>query len=289
MNTSTWKKNLTIGVILLFIGVAVAPSINSTAVKTSNDNNPVEVTSQACGIKGFGNTTVKLTKEQYQNLEQYLVDFRARLNQTSTREKAVPLFKDAVVELNKYGLLPKGMSIEQAQKLVIGRSQNKNLINSIRKIQCGSSYLDNENYICLIVGQTSNTKFQTFSTSCLEKIDEILNYFFGLGIPYPLIAILFIINVLNPFSFIQRIGMGCHVPDVSGYYNAHGWIYTNGVLGIKKWNGTISGTLNQDDIQGILNYYSSAVGGFTGLKIINIFNNGYFYLGTALKIKISVS
>jgi hypothetical protein len=72
------KKCLAVGIILLFIGVAVAPSINSTVVKASNDNDLIEVTSQACGIQGFGNTTVKLTKEQYQNLEQYLVDFRAR-------------------------------------------------------------------------------------------------------------------------------------------------------------------------------------------------------------------
>ncbi len=109
------KKFLAMGVILLFIGVAVAPSINSSAVKPSDDL--VEVTSQACGIQGFANTTVKLTKQQYQDLEQYLVEFRARLNQTSTREEAVPIFKDAVVELNKYGLLPKGMSVEKAQHL----------------------------------------------------------------------------------------------------------------------------------------------------------------------------
>jgi len=83
------KKILIVGVILLFLGVAVAPSINFTAVKASNDNDLVEVTTQACGIKGYGNSTVKLTREQYQNMEEKLVEFRARLNQTSTREEAV--------------------------------------------------------------------------------------------------------------------------------------------------------------------------------------------------------
>jgi hypothetical protein len=125
------KKLFAVGVIFLFIGVAVAPSINSTVVKASNDNALVEVTSQACGIPGFGNTTVKLTKEQYHDLEQYLVDFRARLNQTTTREEAIPLFKDAVVELNKYGLLPKGMSIEQAKKLISGPQLLSNQIEHI--------------------------------------------------------------------------------------------------------------------------------------------------------------
>ncbi len=84
------KKILAVGVILFFIGVAVAPSINQSVVKASQDDDLVEVTTQACGIKGYGDTTVKLTREQYQNLEQYLVEFRARLNQTTTREEAVP-------------------------------------------------------------------------------------------------------------------------------------------------------------------------------------------------------
>jgi len=126
MVKETWiMKGLVVIVIFLFIGVAVAPSINQNIVKASNDDDLVEVTSQACGIKGYEDTTVKLTREQYQNLEQYFVEFRARLNQTSTREEAVPLFKDAVVELDKYGLLPKGMSVEQFQRIITGLFQDK--------------------------------------------------------------------------------------------------------------------------------------------------------------------
>jgi site-specific recombinase XerD len=102
------KKIFAVSIILLFIGVAVAPSINQSVVKASTDDDLVEVTTQACGIKGYRDTTVKLTREQYQDLEQYLVEFRARLNQTSTREEAVPIFKEAVVELDKYGCCRRG-------------------------------------------------------------------------------------------------------------------------------------------------------------------------------------
>ncbi len=76
MNNILWKKSFTIGLSILFIGVAVAPSINQNVVTASQDDDLVEVTTQACGIKGYGNTTVKLTREQYQNLDQYLVAFR---------------------------------------------------------------------------------------------------------------------------------------------------------------------------------------------------------------------
>jgi len=118
------KKILAVGVILLFIGVTIAPNINHSIVKASQDDDLIEVTTQACGIQGYGDTTVKLTREQYQNLEEYLVEFRAKLNQTTTREEAVPIFKDAVVELDKYGLLPKGMSVERAQRLVSSETLN---------------------------------------------------------------------------------------------------------------------------------------------------------------------
>ena len=148
------RKCLAVGIILLFIGVAVAPSINSSVVKTSDDL--VEVTSQACGIQGFGNTTVKLTKEQYQNLEQYLVDFRARLNQTTTREEAVPIFKDVIVELNKFGLLPKGMSVEQAQKLVIGPQLSLRKMNNLRELLKNNRNDNATNYFCTVTATTTS-------------------------------------------------------------------------------------------------------------------------------------
>ena len=156
------RKCLAIGIILLFISVVVAPSINLSAVKASDDDDLVEVTTQACGIKGYGNTTVKLTKEQYQNLEQYLVDFREWLNQTSTRGEAVPIFKEAVVELDKYGLLPKGLYVEHAQRLVTERYQNPLAMSqftaSLRKYQLGN----NSNFFCLITGETSITRLHSF-------------------------------------------------------------------------------------------------------------------------------
>jgi len=61
------RKWLAIGIILLFVGVTIAPAINFNTVKASTDDDLVEVTTQASGFKGFGNTTVKLTREQYQD------------------------------------------------------------------------------------------------------------------------------------------------------------------------------------------------------------------------------
>ncbi|HVQ00646.1 MAG TPA: hypothetical protein VMT57_03945 [Candidatus Thermoplasmatota archaeon] len=150
------KKYQVVAVILLFIGVAIAPSVNSSVVKTSADNDLVEVTSQACGVQGFGNTMVKLTKQQYEDLEQYLVEFRARLNQTTSREEAVPIFKEAVVELNKYGLLPKGMSVEKAQKLVIGRPFSSSKLNNLRELLKNNRNDNATNYFCSVTATTTS-------------------------------------------------------------------------------------------------------------------------------------
>jgi hypothetical protein len=147
----TWvKRGFIVSVIILFIGITVAPSINFSVVKASTDDDLVEVTTQAYGIKGYGNTTVKLTREQYNNLEEYLVEFRARLNQTSTREEAIPIFKDAVVELDKYGLLPRGMSVERVMRLITKS-------NDQRLKGLDSLGLDPDaNYFCLVSGLTTS-------------------------------------------------------------------------------------------------------------------------------------
>jgi len=150
------RKWLAIGIILLFLGVAIAPTINFNTVKASTDDDLVEVTTQACGIQGYGNTTVKLTREQYQDLEEYLVEFRARLNQTSTREEAVPIFKDVVVELDKYGLFPRGMSVENESRfltLVNQRFNNLEKLNIFSKVSEASYGF--YNVFCYVIVRTT--------------------------------------------------------------------------------------------------------------------------------------
>jgi len=279
----TWvKKGFVVSVIFLFIGVAVAPSITFNVVKASNDNDLVEVTTQACGIKGFGNTTVKLTKQQYQNLEQYLVDFRAKLNQTTTREEAVPIFKDAVVELNKYGLLPKGMSVEQAQRLVVGVEQDKKIMTLFGKIK--PNYLNNLrfNLFCLITGETDNTLFQTVSRAFINICPPFR--FFGF-IPS-------IIKIFFPFSLFDVIGLGGS-SYVSGIHPANGWVNTIGLTGSKNWNGSFYGGITNFFVSEPFSFltslilYDTGVIGFTGFHYYtNLFSGHASYIGSALFVRI---
>ena len=61
------KKILAIGVILLIHRCRSRTKHQPEYCQSIQDDDLVEVTTQACGIKGYGNTTVKLTREQYQN------------------------------------------------------------------------------------------------------------------------------------------------------------------------------------------------------------------------------
>jgi len=109
------KKGLVVAVIILFIGLAFAPSINANISKTSIDSELVEITVEVSGIDGVKPHTVSLTKEDADEVEKD--DIERRLDNVETREETVEIFNEAVVELDKYGLLG-GLSVKQVQRLV---------------------------------------------------------------------------------------------------------------------------------------------------------------------------
>jgi len=98
------KKLLAVGVIVLFLGLAIAPSINANVSKTSVDSELVEITTEICGLNG-GKQTVSLSKEDAEEVEKLIDDIERRLDNVETREETVEIFNEAVVKLDKYGLL----------------------------------------------------------------------------------------------------------------------------------------------------------------------------------------
>jgi hypothetical protein len=272
----TWvKKGLVVSVTLLFIGVAIAPSINFNIVKASNDNDLVEVTSQACGIQGFGDTTVKLTKEQYQNLEQYLVEFRERLNQTSTREEAVPIFKEAVVELNKYGLLPRGMRVDQAQHLVTSWYQGLKMIQRIGAVFKKKTSDNFTNSFCLLSGFSNNTQIFSLLLNCWVLLCDPIKDFI-LHLPFLdqmrcLLAWYFLALGIIAFDYLRPVMLWSTIYIMGG----GGFLLTLGLNGMKKLEG-------YQDVNG-------KITGFTGIKILLNLKIPLedFYIGSALKVQMS--
>ena len=152
-------------VVLLFIGVAFVPSINFNVAKASDAKELIEVTSQACGINGFGNTTVKPTKQQYAELEQLFNTIKTQLSVVETRDEAKEVLNEAIIELNNYGLLPEGITVDQAQKLVTGNFQNTNLEPSLNRLitKHQGEFDEYENYFCFVVANVSNVLYQNLA------------------------------------------------------------------------------------------------------------------------------
>jgi len=302
---------LAVGIILLFIGITVAPTINFNTVKASQEEDLVEVSTQACGITGYKDSTVKLTREQYNDLEEYLVEFRARLNQTSTREEAIPIFKDAVVELDKYGLLPKGMSVERAFRLLTK-------INDQRLKVLDSLKLDPDtNYFCLISGLTTVTSslgplnvltqrsldyllrhqdIAEFLENLYGNLLESSNHLILLGLlVFGSIILSFnflfggVLTTFLPFGLLSLLTFGRINYDMIGNYEIYpssGWVSSIGVNGVKKYEGSeLWGEATNVSFH-IMIYSENYPGviGFTGLKL-NTKENTFFF-GSALKVKL---
>jgi hypothetical protein len=283
------KKLLAIGIIFLFIGVAVAPSINTIVVKASNDNDLVAVTSQACGIRGFGNTTVRFTRQQYENLEKYFVDYRARLNQTSSREEVISIFKDAICELNKYGLLPKGMNIQQAQRIVTPGIKESRLLNRIASLNSS----DVSGFFCLVSGRASRVYITNIIT---PGISSIVHFILSHISPYTGTPGLWAAEGIITFLFVQRNHfsspgifslMAFGGTSQGSYFPSTGWIFSSGLLRKQNYSGDFYGYIPyRTFIGGGIFYYEAALFtglfGFTGLKIFD--GDTSTFIGTALRV-----
>lgn len=120
-----------VAAVLFFIGIALSPGLTRCIVSASSEQDSIEVTVEGCGIKGYRPYTVSLTKPQYEMLTRYLDGLMERLNETRSHNDAVLVFHEAVAELNNYGLLPRGMSVSQAQMLVRGQSQHSKTFSEV--------------------------------------------------------------------------------------------------------------------------------------------------------------
>jgi len=293
------KKTLAVAVILLFLGVAFVPSINANVSKVTLEDELVEFTIEICGIPEKKNT-VKLTREQADEVEALFNSIKERLDKVETREETVEIFNEAVVELDKYGLLG-GLSVRQAKQIVTENYENHKLMRLLKTIyqKYKGTIDENKNLLCFIVGATNGTNFDSQLELFFARILVLLGcfgpIFFNSRFPLYTIFILeyFLLdffNSFNPMAVASRInlggewGGGWH-PEFVDFY-AHGWIVTTGLLGTQRYEGMMQGGLplygSGTISNGYIYRFFPGVLGFTGLHIYNPIQAKHFYLGSAL-------
>jgi hypothetical protein len=304
-DTQITKKSVTLGIIFLVIIGTIVPSIPHCVIKATDTNEGIEVTTQIFGVKASKDTIVQLTKEQYQDLKRYLVNFRAQLNQTTTQEDMATLFRKAIYEFDTYGLLSIGMSSEQISNLINLKPQDSKITTKVQGITGKTQLLNQTNALCLIAGETTmNTRFFGFLEMGASALCWIL-YFLSLISHHNGNNPVLLNNTLNLTQFIRNIiykinaarviGTGIitfgdshpsMIPPPYRYDPAQGWITTIGVLGKKSWNGTFFGRLlwmtpfNSESYM----FYPGALG-FVGIKL-NLRDGTFFFLGSSLLVNV---
>ncbi len=306
------KKLLAVGVIVLFLGLAIAPSINANVSKASIDSELVEITTEVCGLNG-GKHAVSLSKEDAEEVEQLIDDIERRLDEVETREETVEIFNEAVVELDKYGLLG-GLSVEQAQKLVTGGYQNERVMKLLERLYTRNQDDDSSNYFCLVAGETNNTivmgnflicwsiilfSFPYIAYICSNLFPDLYEALILSGLLVLLYGALILSGLLpfglsfySPLALRNFIFLGVYGENCT--YPAQGWIHTIGLKGIKKFDGKFLGKIHNLPVFQLLFKLAESeaeplvgVSSFSGIKINKgIDDELFFYIGFALWVKI---
>jgi hypothetical protein len=267
-------KGGAVAAILFCIGVGIGPGLTSGIVSASSEKDSVEVTIEVCGIKGYNPYTVCLTKPQYEMLIGYLDGLMDRLNGTRSQDDMVLLFHEAVAEINCYGLLPRGMSVSQAQLLVGGPVQLSKMFSETEKsfVTRGSekslkdTYPDLKNSFCALYAVA--TKIPGFYPSPVI-------------IPFGLLLVLGLFPALIVSVFGQEevatqlaeLGLFLWMLNPLRWFNFvvfEGYDIEFHSLGLK---GLVHETLNE----------SGAFWGYTGLMLSPL-DEKTFFLGFAVRI-----
>jgi hypothetical protein len=305
MRKTLYRKEFVIGIIFLFIGIALAPGItatihssDSTSTKISENkdikNDLVEVIVQV----GNNDHKVMLTPDQALELESLIDRTKTWLDAATTMEEASRIFDETVVSLYKMGMLPEETSVQEAQRLVNGYNRLPRIGRKLDDL--GGSDLDffddQTNAFCLIMGDGSNSGINFYGPPVYTflLISSLYNYnFFNLsrygilnkilgGFGELFVLITTFLNWANPISLGAVIGLG--KKSGSGSNSFYESVNTIGLSGVKKWEDKMYGNLGRLNFCEYHLYYPGVLG-FTGIKIIGM-NQYCSFLGAAMLVRI---
>ncbi len=284
------RKTLTFGIVLLFIGVAFAPSFYADVETINEQNELIELTVEFYGLDKTDSHQVTVTREDSDKLDSLFNEFKNKLNETNSIEETIIIYEWAIDELNKLGLLG-DLSVDEAKKLVTGGFYYKEfneLFNTYRNTEIE---LENLNFLCLISGETTENDFTGPINSLIARtlyflvfikdIFDVIPIIFLMTFP---IIIQSIIHFKYPFSIYNTITYGQTVGLTRMDYYSSGWVKTLGLLGYKEWQGKIIGYFIP--ISTLLSTRYSGVIGFTGIHICDVSGVAkYFGFANAVNLK----
>ena len=260
------RKGIAVVVIALLLALAFAPSINANV---SKEDELVEITTEICGLPGLKPQTIQLTKEDAEAVDRLFEETKVKLDSVETREEAVEIFIEVIVELDKYGILG-DLTIKEAQRLVTGRFQkSKGITHFDAFINRLNKFYDFNfsNLFCLVFTNIKDTDIRSIEG----------NFYFILGVALWMNGFEQIGEWLMNYGWKKPI----RILDYIGLMNLDDSknisVYSIGLLGFKN---------------NVINYENwLRIYGFTGIIIKPDFENwmvdirNIFFLGCAIGTK----
>lgn len=248
------KKLLVIGIIILFLGVALAPSLYAD---TLTKDELVDVNIKFCGLGT--EHTVQLTHQQIDELDELFESIRGQLDIVETKEETVQVYNKAIEKFKRYGLLGT-YSIEQVQKLVTGGFQKPGINRYIDRLYNKIQVDDNSNIFCFISGMVNNSAPVSPSTFIVFNLFKLIPSKLIL-LPIRIILSLYLsfrllLNFIIPLSFGSLLLMD---------NGTNGYLDTIGLFGVKSWSGDFYGQMVWDYPNAGRDLYGAI--GFTGLAV----------------------
>lgn len=157
-------------------------------------------------------------------------------------EGTTEIFKDSFNEITKFGFVPKGISLEIAQKIVCNSGRFNSLINGLNRFLTPT--LDtNSNLFCFVTGKINNARF---IGPLLGGIALGLFCLFAMGIDITTETLLSLLalGLIGPLGILNigLIGSQQQVGHEHYYYPSEGWIYSIGLQGKKIGQELFMGT-----------------------------------------------
>ena len=257
------KKTIVIGIIVLFIGLAVAPTINANVSRTPVKSKLVETSVRIHNSRGITPYTLKLTEKESDEVDRIFDNLKVSLDSAETDEEIDAIYDDAVESLYELGMFPR-MTIGEAKQLVNGNS---------KKTQSGNIGTRGGNSDCKIAGQTTHTYMHDLNRIFLWFILGFVR--FGGRWDY---------NYRYYNGKIGGISFGEFHDGYPIWNPSEGWVHTNGTNGVIKWEGEFYGARGERQLYGMIYEYLiwgfMGVAGFNGLWIDKR-NQPPCYLGNA--------
>jgi hypothetical protein len=135
------KKLVSVGVIVLILGLSFAPSINASIKK---DKNLVEITTSYIDTISINSQKIKFSREDANRIKELFEICKERLGRADSFEDITEIFNCLIQDLESFGLLPNKITFSGSQQPTIQLD--------------GPPYI-NRNICCRIIGNTTDTRF----------------------------------------------------------------------------------------------------------------------------------